>query len=243
MNFKRSFFYFFAGSIILLSCQDNDFDNVNEFPDQQSQLNLRSLSQPEAYRDSIVPSLSKVTGDKSKPGRGVGVNGAGNDPKNVAPFASVSASTTFCQFVGGILNCYDVDKINDGDRDTRVGSNYSWANDFVQGSIGLPQHVNLKFGFPQLIYRIDIYTSAEWEIQDYTIRYRGPNQVWTTLVTVTGNTSVHREHDVGIIWDVYEIEIICQRGPSRQPQYARLNEVEIFRPIIELPEPPSPIDR
>src|SRR5690242_10523961 len=39
---------------------------------------------------------------------------------------------------------YSVARINDGDRNTTVGEDYSWANDFPRGG-GLPQSVYLWF--------------------------------------------------------------------------------------------------
>lgn len=244
MNFKRLFIYL---SITLLGCQEAEFSDENGLPNQESQLNLKSSELP-VYRDSVPPNVP--SGDKApKNNGGARISGAsygvatnGNDPVNIAPTAVVRASSTFCRFVGEEIDCYNVHKIIDGDQSTGLGPAYSWTNNYVRNYITLPQTVNLEFAAVQNIIRIDIYTSQGWEIQDYTIRSKDIRNNWTTLVTVVGNTSTYIKHDVGFVIGVAEIEIICQRGPSQQVQFARLNEVEIYRPTfdVDLPGPVVP---
>lgn len=122
---------------------------------------------------------------------------------------------------------YSVARINDGSRTTTVGPSYSWANNHPAGG-KLPESVFLRFSSLKTVTRIDIYTSSGYALQNYTIQYQTTlNAPWVTLLTVTGNTSVIRQHIFNPV-TVLRVQIICQYGPSNQTIYGRLNEVEIY---------------
>ena len=142
---------------------------------------------------------------------------------NHALTARVAADSTFPG--------YSVNRINDGNRDTTVGGDYSWANDFPRGG-SLPQSVYLWFPDMRLhgIHRIEIYTSDGYPLQDYTISYHSsPYDDAIPLLSVTGNTEVHRIHEFARV-DATDIQITCLRGPEDQTIYGRLNEVELYGP-------------
>ncbi len=150
---------------------------------------------------------------------------------NYALSASVSAESTYPG--------YSVSKIKDGSRNTTVGPSYSWANNFPAGG-KLPESVFLKFSALKTIDSINIYTSAGYELQNYTIKYRTTQtSSWVTLITITGNKSPQRSHVFNPI-SLLEVRIVCERGSSSQTIYGRINEVEIYGSGLTLPEPTLP---
>ena len=60
------------------------------------------------------------------------------EPVNLAAEAVISASSTYCG--GSAFDCYAASRINDGDADTSLGGEYSWANDV---GVAMPQWVEL----------------------------------------------------------------------------------------------------
>lgn len=140
---------------------------------------------------------------------------------NYALQATVTAESTYPG--------YSVQRIKDGSRNTTVGPNYSWANNYPAGG-RLPESVFLKWSSLKTVERIDIYTSSGYVLRDYTIQYRTTTTgSWTNLVVITGNTNVYRSHTFSPVY-AREIQIICQLGPSNQSIYGRLNEVEVYGP-------------
>lgn len=145
---------------------------------------------------------------------------------NIARNAVVTAESTFPG--------YSASKIKDGSRNTTVGGAYSWANNHPSGG-RLPESVTLSFDGAKKINHIKIYTSTGYVLRDYTIQYRAPNSSsWVNLVITNGNTSVVRNHYF-TPKEVSAIKIICRRGPNNQYIYGRLNEVEVYEYIPQLP--------
>ncbi|MCF2945419.1 discoidin domain-containing protein [Paenibacillus tarimensis] len=139
----------------------------------------------------------------------------GQPSVNLAIGAAVSADTTFPGYAAA--------KINDGDRNTTVGGNYSWANN---NGAPLPQHVYMNFGSNRTFNKIDLYTSQGYVMADYDLQYWNGSS-WVTLVSVTGNTSTHRSHTFGEVTSS-QIRVVCRKGPANQTNYVRINELEVY---------------
>jgi hypothetical protein len=216
--------YFSVAVFFPLSCGEPEFSSNNP-PGQKFNLNSE-LTLSKEVLDSAVREEGKTKNTYVKP---LNVTPNASQSPNYALSSTVRATTTF--------RGYDVENIKDGDQNTTVGPKYSWANAHnADLDIRLPASVFMQFPVSRMIEKIEIYTSRFYEIQNYTILYKkGSTNTWNTLVTVTGNTSVHITHNLGIILDVVEIEIRCQRGPAGQTVYARLNEVEVYGTDYDLP--------
>lgn len=141
------------------------------------------------------------------------------DDVNLALTASVTASSTF--------SGYSVDKINDGDRNTGLGGDFSWSNNHIDGGI-LPQWVTIDLGSTETINRMAIYTTEGYELQDFSVETSTNNSTWTTQRTISGNTSTFIQFDDFFTVNARYVRIMCTKGPDSQSIYARLNEVEIY---------------
>jgi len=117
--------------------------------------------------------------------------------------------------------------IIDGDITTTVGGQFSWTNGDIYSIDGkLPQWVEIDFGSTVTFGRLNFYTSDNYEIRDYEVHYN-LNGTWYPLLNITNNTYSFKRHDF-IVRNARYLRIICKNGPSIQPQYARLNEIEIY---------------
>ncbi len=152
---------------------------------------------------------------------------------NIAPEATASASSTFCN--GSGINCYSAARINDLDMDTRVGGTYSWTNN---GSSN--QWVKLRW--PELISTnyLEVLTSEGYPIQDYRIEYLD-GSTWRTLVTETGNEQLHIRHNFPPI-QTREIRLVGLSGPDRQTAFSRVNELVVVGDWVNPPNQ-APIAR
>lgn len=138
---------------------------------------------------------------------------------NLAIHATVNASSTY--------DGYSASKVNDGNRNTTVGPSHSWTNNFPQGGT-LPEWVLLDFSREKAFNRVDLFTSAGYEIQDYTIRYSQNGNTWYTFASVTNNTNTHNSHTVSVPVKARYLRVECLKGPSNQSIYARINEIEVL---------------
>ncbi len=149
-------------------------------------------------------------------------------PVNMARNASTSASSTFTPGCSGGLHCYSPARVNDGDRRTDLGGFTSWTNH----STSLPQWVQLHWSSPITFQRVELVLSQGWAPRNFRIEYRAnATSPWRTLVSVSGNT--------GAVLGPYnapfpgsataqDIRVVGLLGPSQQPQYVRVNEIEVY---------------
>lgn len=140
---------------------------------------------------------------------------------NLAQLASVSASTTYCSGSGD--HCYSAGRVNDGSPSTALGGYHSWTN--TRGA-ALPQWVELTWSSPVTAARVDLYTSSGYAIRDYDIQY-WTGSSWVTVASVNGNTSLTRTHLFGPITTT-RLRVLGRSGPSHQPGYVRVNEIEVY---------------
>jgi hypothetical protein len=143
-------------------------------------------------------------------------------PVNLAPSGLAVASSTFCSGAGTI-HCYSPDRINDGDRSTALGGFTSWSNN---GGVAMPQWVELQWGQIHTVSRVDLYTSDGYPISDYDIQtWNGTT--WVTVSMVRGNSALFRTHSFTPV-QTFRLRVLAYAGPSHQPGYARVNELEVY---------------
>ena len=212
--FKALLFLFAVSCSDLELSDNNNRRNVEELMNERTHLSAQLLDSTNRAEKQVreIPMNSPEHLDSD-------ANASALSTVNYARQAVVSAESTYPG--------YSVARINDGSRNTTVGPSYSWANNFPAGG-KLPESVFLRFSSLKTINRIDIYTSSGYELQNYTIQYQTAlNAAWVTLLSVTGNRSVFRQHIFYPV-TVLRMQIICQYGPPNQTIYGRLNEVEIY---------------
>lgn len=135
---------------------------------------------------------------------------------NYAFGATASASSTYPG--------YSTANVNDGDTNTGLRPECSWAN--ANGS-ALPQWVQLDFGASKTFNRVELYSSTGYAVKDYQIQYWNGSS-WIDAVTpVTGNTQVHRTHTFSAV-TASKVRLLGNMGPDAQPQYIRINEIEVY---------------
>jgi hypothetical protein len=139
---------------------------------------------------------------------------------NKALSATVVASSTYCAAPG--LNCYSPARANDGDRNITVGGFYSWTN----SDTALPAYLDFQLSGEQSIGRAEIYTSDQYAISDFDLEYWDGGQ-WVNASSVRGNTSAYLSVSFPRVTTAY-VRVVGLRGPARQPQYVRINELELY---------------
>ncbi len=143
-----------------------------------------------------------------------GDGGTGDD--NFARSGIAAASTTYPG--------YSPARVNDGSTNTTVGPEYSWAN---ANRVPMPQWVQVDFNVEKTFRRIVLYTSATYPIQDFDVQvFNGVTFV--TVQQVRGNTQPTRTISLPTAHTGRLVRISGLRGPSHQPQYVRVNELEVY---------------
>jgi hypothetical protein len=134
---------------------------------------------------------------------------------------------------------YAPERAADGRRSTELGGEFGWSNDTVGA---LPQWLELDLRAPRLVGRVDLYTTSGYELGDYRIQRRDGDGGWSDLAAVTGNTAAYRVHTVEPV-RCERLRVLCERGPVRQPGFARVNEIEVYPPQPRRPGRPREDDR
>lgn len=135
---------------------------------------------------------------------------------NLALGATATADSTFPD------EGYAPANVVDGRNTTVQQGTESWVN--VSG--GLPQTLMLEFAGPRSFSRLEFFTSDGYAISDYDIEYYD-GAAWLPLVQVQSNVSVHNTYTFSTV-TATKLRFICRRGPSIQPTYVRINEVELY---------------
>jgi hypothetical protein len=123
---------------------------------------------------------------------------------------------------------YSPQRAADGDVNTQVGPRFSWVNGHTSTPNGvLPQWLQFDLGSERVVSGVRLFTSLGYEIQDYDIEtWSGID--WVHQVRVNGNVNVQRDSTFSTPVATQLIRVLGYRGPSVQPQYVRVNELEIF---------------
>jgi microsomal dipeptidase-like Zn-dependent dipeptidase len=150
------------------------------------------------------------------------VSMAVNTSVNLAPAATATASTSYCPNAGSPDHCYSPGRVNDGVTSTALGGTTSWANDVAP----LPQWVELRWTNPVSFNRVEIFTTAGYELRDYRLQASIAFGLWQTIATVTNNTATHIVHNVS--GTTTRLRIVGTSGPNIQPSHIRVNEIEVY---------------
>ncbi|MFI1093874.1 discoidin domain-containing protein [Streptomyces sp. NPDC020917] len=136
---------------------------------------------------------------------------------DLARGARVTASSTYPG--------YSPDRVVDGRTSTQLGGDFSWAN--AEGA-ALPQWLELELRAPRTAGRVDLYTTSGYELRDYRVQV-WDGRGWADLAAVAGNTSAYRVHTFAPT-RIDRLRVLAERGPDRQPGYARVNEIGVYPP-------------
>lgn len=145
-----------------------------------------------------------------------GDGGTGND--NLACGAIASASSTFSGYAPA--------RATDCNPDTRLGGAYSWANNSGTYPPNNPEWLQADFGVNRSFSRVIVRTSAGYPIRDFDV------QVWNgvtflTVASVRGNTALSAQVTFPSR-TARLIRISGRSGPTHQPGYVRVNELEVY---------------
>ncbi|MBP6750452.1 MAG: hypothetical protein KA144_12490, partial [Xanthomonadaceae bacterium] len=142
-------------------------------------------------------------------------------PQNIAPQALAVASSTYCSGIGTV-HCYSPSRANDGSNSTALGGFTSWSNN---GGT-MPQWLELQWGQLVSISRIDMYTTAGYELRDYDIEYWNGTS-WVKAALIRSNTAAARSTTIAPV-QTFRLRILTLYGSTVQPGYARINEIEVY---------------
>jgi microsomal dipeptidase-like Zn-dependent dipeptidase len=196
------------------------FGHVGLFPEFIA--DLKRVGVPASYMNHIEKTSAEIYLQIWE--RSLALAGGGPSP-NVALSATATASTTFC--VGPPQtspDCYAAWRVNDGNPNSTLGGQNSWAND--RGA-AMPQWVELTWNTPITASRVVVTTSAGFPIQDYDIEY-WDGSGWMLFERVRGNTRLSRPHTFFTQLTTTRMRILGLQGPINQPGYVRINEFEVY---------------
>ena len=137
---------------------------------------------------------------------------------NLARGARVSASSV------DSINGYSVTRVNDGNTSTACGPPISWAN---SAGAQMPQWVELDFGAAREFNTVGVFTSKGYALRDFQVQYWNGTNWLAAGSRVTDNTEVQRTITFATV-TATKLRIVCNRGPVRQPEFVRVNEVEVY---------------
>lgn len=149
--------------------------------------------------------------------------------QNVLRGASASATSTFAG--------YSPARTTDGDRSTMLGEAYSWSNAReTETTPALPASLEISLSTlagRAVVEQILVYSTAGWEIRDYDLEYFDGAE-WTVIEQVRGNARTVREHRIPPT-SIAGLRIVGYSGPDHQTVHVRVNEVEGYRCLQEVP--------
>ena len=128
---------------------------------------------------------------------------------NFALLATATASSTQAG--------YNVNNVNDG---IAITDFYSWA------STSTPAWVQLDFAAPIAFNRVELFTTTDYELKEYTIQYWDGTS-WVEIAVVTDNTQAHRSTSFSSV-TCSRMRVYAPTGSAAQPNYARICELEIY---------------
>jgi hypothetical protein len=147
-------------------------------------------------------------------------------PTNLALHATVTVSSTYSSG----SDVYDKAHVNDGNVDTRLDGSVSWTNADPSIYPGvLPATLQLDFGATYTPTVVHLYSSQLYPIMSFKIEV-GNGAVWNLAADITTNTSVYQSIPLTPFAGT-SLRLTGrsgQTGPSGQPGYVRINELEVY---------------
>ncbi|GLZ40239.1 discoidin domain-containing protein [Actinokineospora sp. NBRC 105648] len=140
--------------------------------------------------------------------------------ENFARSGTALASSTY--------DGYAAAKVNDGDVSTAVGEEHSWANDEFPSLETYSQWVEVRWPDLRSVGRIVLYTSEGYQLRDFDVQVlHESGGWWDTVKTYNYNTAT-----TVTVWlpprNTRGVRIVGKVGPTRQVNYARVNEIEAY---------------
>lgn len=140
---------------------------------------------------------------------------------NWAIWATATASSTYP------YESYAASRVNDESTSTALGGAESWVNAAQYAPNGsLPQWVQLDLRTPRTFSLVILYTTAAYPIQDYDVQVLSGSS-WVTVASVRGNTAASQSINFAARTAQF-VRILGLKGPNSQPQYVRVNEIEVY---------------
>jgi hypothetical protein len=90
----------------------------------------------------------------------------------------------------------------------------------------MPQWLELQWGRVITISRVDLYTSSGYPIKDYDIEYWNGTG-WVKAASIRNNTALARSDAITPV-QTFRLRILALSGPTHQPGYTRINELEVY---------------
>ncbi|PPK68342.1 hypothetical protein V5P93_004552 [Actinokineospora auranticolor] len=123
---------------------------------------------------------------------------------------------------------YLASKVNDNDVSTELGCAHSWSNDRDRSPTTTPEWVQVRWALPQQVSRVVVHTSDGYQLRDFDVQVLSQNeQWWDTVATYNYNTQ-----NKVTAWfgnrATRGVRILAKTGPSHQPAFARVNEIQAF---------------
>lgn len=131
---------------------------------------------------------------------------------NIAPLASANASSTF--------SGYSPSKANDGDPNTALGGDYSWANEGYQTQT---QWLELTWPSPISTQFIEVYSTDGYALRGFDVEYFADGAWHRVPSSSASTTNTHTAVTFGRI-TTQRLRLINFIGPAHQSGYFRVNE-------------------
>ncbi|GAA1342038.1 galactose-binding domain-containing protein [Saccharothrix algeriensis] len=144
-------------------------------------------------------------------------------PRPGENFALSGKATASSTFTG-----YSAAKVNDGDTSTLLGGEHSWANDIDRSPTTNPEWVFVRWPHQRPVSRVVVHTTDGYELRDFDVQVLHEDEGWwDTVRTYNYNTS----DELTVRFPPRRtkgVKILAKVGPSHQPTYTRVNEIQVF---------------
>jgi len=139
---------------------------------------------------------------------------------NLTKSARVKSSSRLCKSIRD--NCYKAETAADGNTNTAFGPQHSWASDQKYSRLDIDFRRKQK-----TVEQIEVYTTKNAPIKDYDVIVR-KNGIANTIEKVRGNKDEYNCHSFGPYEGITEVQIRVLKGPDKEPNIMRLNEVLVY---------------
>ncbi|RLK58954.1 hypothetical protein [Actinokineospora cianjurensis] len=138
-------------------------------------------------------------------------------------FARTGYATASSTFTG-----YNAYRVNDGDTSAEVGCDHSWSSAKDRSPTTTPEWVQVRWSTLRSVSHIVVFTSDGYQLRDFDVQVLHGNEGWwDTVATYNYNTNTKVN-----VWfgarNTRGVRILAKVGPSHQPLYVRVNEIQAF---------------